>query len=192
MRRVRAGAAPGLRGGSSRPRHRPLIYRLCNQQRRWGAKARLENWLFNLFTFDIQPPLQALILAPTSPSSPPTLRALCALSALGAASRCALAPPRPRDHLSQSCAATRGGPGLCSGGRRLRARCTPARPHLRGRRGGGEALRLHPGHPGPAVLATLSPALGHSLISAAGPRRPWARWRRVATLLSSPISSLFP
>lgn len=57
------------RGGSSRPGRWRLIYGLRDQPR--GAKARLENWLFNLFTSAIQPPLGALILAPAPPTLSP-------------------------------------------------------------------------------------------------------------------------
>ena len=69
---MRTGRAGPRRGGSSRPRRRPLIYGLGNQQRGggWGTKARRENWLFNLSTFDIQPPPQALILALLPPPHP--------------------------------------------------------------------------------------------------------------------------
>lgn len=138
MRTVRAGPRRARRGGSSRPRRRPLIYGLGNQQKR--AKARRENCLFNLFTFDIQPPPQGLILASSLSYPPfPRPRAPCAPRAPFLRQRAAFAPPRPGDHVSQPCAGTRGGPDPCSGGRRLLGEVHSARPHLRGRREGGEA-----------------------------------------------------
>lgn len=76
------------------------------------------------------------------------------------------------------------------GGRRLRARCTPPAHTSEGREGVEEPRAACP-EPRSPLLATFSPGLRHSPIPAAGPRRPWARWRRVATLLSSPRSSRF-
>lgn len=87
---VRAGQYQAHGWGSSRPRYRPLIYGLYNPHGGGVCKARLENWLFNLFTFDIQPLPQTLILAPSLLS--PLPRALCAQRTFLEEVRCARAP----------------------------------------------------------------------------------------------------
>lgn len=187
MRTVRAGPRRARREDSSRPRRPPLIYGLGNQQK--GAKARRENWLFNLFTFDIQPPPQALILA-SSPSHrppPPAKGALCAPRALPAAARCARAPAargppitalrrdagRPRPLLWGSSPSGRG--ALCPP--------TPQRAE-RGWRG----PHLHSPNEEPLSLPFLRPSV-MPLFLRLVLDAPWAGGRRVGTLLSSQRSS---
>ena len=173
MHTVRAGPRQTRRGGCSRPRRRPLIYGLGNQQK--GAKARLENWLFNLFTFDIQPPPQALILAsaPAHPAPRPTKGALCAPRhpARGSALR---SRPRGPGTTYHNPAPRRGeaqAPAL--GVVAFVVRCTlPARTSEAGER--VERPRS-PFAQGASLLAPFSPTLGHSPIPAPGPRRPSGR-----------------
>lgn len=189
MRTVRAGPRRARRGGSSRPRRRPLIYGLGNQQK--GAKARWENWLFNLFTFDIQPPPQALILASalSHPPPPPTQGALCAPRALPAAARCARAPAargppitalrrdagRPRPLLRGSSPSGRGALG-------------PPTPQRAERGWGGP--QLHSPIEEPLSLPFLRPSVIPPFLGLVldAPR---AGRRRVGTLLSSQRSSRF-
>lgn len=159
MHTVRAGPRQARRGGCSRPRRRPLIYGLGNQQK--GAKARLENWLFNLFTFDIQPPPQALILAsaPAHPAPRPTKGALCAPRhpARGSALR---SRPRGPGTTYHNPAPRRGeaqAPAL--GVFAFVVRCTlPAHTSEAGER--VERPRS-PFAQGASLLATFSPTLGH-------------------------------
>lgn len=189
MRTVRAGPHQARLGGSSRPRRRPLIYGLGNQQK--GAKARRENWLFNLFTFDIQPPPQALILAssPSHPPPPPTKGALCAPRALPAAARCARAPAargppitalrrdagRPRPLLQGSSPSGRG--ALC-----------PPTPQKAERGCKGPGLRSPNKEPLwlPFLRPSVIPLFLRLVLDA-----PRAGGRRVGTLLASQRSSCF-
>lgn len=99
--------------------------------------------------------------------------------------------PRPGDHLSQPCAATRGSAGRGPGGRLLGA-LHFVRPHLRGRRGCGEAG----GGCGDPALELLSwrPRLQPPVISPLlrlALDAPWAGWRRAGTSLCSPRNSRF-
>lgn len=173
MRTVRAGPHQARLGGSSRPRRRPLIYGLGNQQK--GAKARRENWLFNLFTFDIQPPPQALnsrLFSFPPPSAPDQGRSVRpARPSCGSALRSRPRGPRTTYH---SPAPRRGeaqapAPGVVAFG----ARCTlPAHTSE-----GGERVErpTSPFAEQGAPLATFSPTLGHSPVSVAGARRPSGR-----------------
>lgn len=187
MRTVRAGPHRARRGVSSRPRRRPLIYGLCNQQR--GANALLENWLFDLFTFDIQPPPQALILAPTFPP-PPTTGALCAPRALPAAVRCARAraargPPvtalrrdagRPRPPLW----------GSSPSGRDALRPPTPQRTERGWRSAELRSPTQEPLSSLPFLRLWILPLLLRQVLDAPGAGR-----RRVGTLLSSRRCSRF-
>lgn len=179
---MRTGRAGPRRAGFSRPRRRPLIYGLSNQQRGggWGAKARRENWLFNLFTFDIQPPPQALILALLPPPHPDPGRPVRPAR-----------PSRAPGTTYRSPAPRRGEAQAAAGEVVLWARCTMSAHTSEG--GGGVGRPVEAAGPGPraTVLAPSSPTPGLSPSSATGPRRPLGRWRRAVTSLCSPRNSRF-
>lgn len=160
---MRTGRAGPRRGGSSRPRRRPLIYGLGNQQRGggWGTKARRENWLFNLSTFDIQPPPQALILALLPPPHPDPGRPVRPSRAPGTTYH-SPAPPRGE---AQAAA-----PEVV-----FWARCTLSAHTSEGGGVWGGPGRLRGPGPRATVLAPSSPTPGHSPTSATGPRRPLGR-----------------